>query len=294
MMGCPRLLSTATRERSNMAYLSPHLLTPPNTPQPSDLQKTIDSILLQFQLSSAKIENLPRHHLHSLLAIHLSNHSQLVLKISPPATTLLLRHEHNCLRSEAAALTILAKSPLPLPRVLKYEPTGTLLGSPFLLTNHLPGLHYSDALPYLTTSEKLSIETQLQSLQAIISQHSCPYFGLVASVGFGKANVMYKTWREAFIAMLEDVLRDGEDMMVNISYFKIREAVSKWGSHLDGVSEAKLVVLGLDNPENVLIERRTNAVVGLLDFGTAVWGDPAMATSKGNSDIKSLLYVHSR
>lgn len=89
--------------------------------------------------------------------------------------------------------------------------------------------------------------------------------------------------------MLEDVLRDGEDMMVNIPYFKIREALSKWGSHLDGVSEAKLVVLGLDNPENVLIERRTNEVVGLLDFGMAVWGDPAMATSKGHSDIKSLL-----
>ena len=84
-------------------------------------------------------------------------------------------------------------------------------------------------------------------------------------------------------------MQDGEDMMVNISYFDIRKALSGWGSYLDEITEARLVVLGLGKPENVLIERRTNEVVGLLDFGTAVWGDPAMGTSVGKSDIRSLL-----
>lgn len=111
----------------------------------------------------------------------------------------------------------------------------------------------------------------------------------MASGGRGKSGAIYKTWREAFIAMVESVMQDGEDMKVNLSYFKIREALSKWGIYLDDITAARLVILGMERPENVLIERRTNKVVGMLDFGVAVWGDPAMGTSQGNSDIRSLL-----
>ena len=82
---------------------------------------------------------------------------------------------------------------------------------------------------------------------------------------------------------------DGEDIMVNIPYFAIREAISRWESYLDDVTEARLVVPDLSKPENVLIDRKSNMVTGVLDFGGAVWGDVAMTKHERADDIKSLL-----
>ena len=288
-MHLPPLPSILPHDQLTMVYQTPHLLSPPQTPQPSNLHKTINLILQPSYLTISSMEDLSNHHLHRLVAISLSDGSRLVLKISPPSATLLLRQEHHLLTSEAAALATLAKSSLPVPQVLKYERGSTHLGRPFLLTSRLPGIKYSEVLPYLTHSDKATIEMQLRSLRSCISQHSSSTFGPAGLVATAKEGGGYKTWREAFIAMLESVMQDGEDMMVNISYFQIREAVSRWESYLDEVTEARLLVLGLGKPENVLIERRTNEVTGLLDFGMAVWGDPAMGVGGGKTDIRSLL-----
>ena len=89
--------------------------------------------------------------------------------------------------------------------------------------------------------------------------------------------------------MMESVLQDGEDMMVNIAYFEIRSVLRRLGGYLDEIVEPNLVVLGLGKPENVLIDRTTNKVVGLLDLSMAVWGDSAMGNIEGKSDARSLL-----
>ena len=288
-MRLPPLASISAHDHLTMFCPSPHLLFPPQISKPSGLQKMINSILLPPQPSILTLEDLPKNHLHRLVAIHLSNGSQVILKISPPSNTLLLRHERYLLQGEFATLLTLAKSHLPIPQVLKYEPNDTQLGSSFLLTSYLPGLKYSEALPYLAHSEKTTIETQLRSLRMIISQHSSSSFGPVGQVRLDGMGAGRKSWREAFAAMLESVMQDGEDIMVNIPYFEIRTTLSRWGSYLDEVTEAKLVVLGLGKPENVLIKTKTNEVVGLLDFGTAVWGDPAMVTFESKTDVRSLL-----
>lgn len=90
-------------------------------------------------------------------------------------------------------------------------------------------------------------------------------------------------------------------MGVNVPYIEIREAVSTRAKSLDEVREARLVIFGLGRPENVLIDRRTNDVTGLLDFGQALWGDVefgAMMEPQSEScstgpgaGAKTLLYV---
>lgn len=99
----------------------------------------------------------------------------------------------------------------------------------------------------------------------------------------------FKTWREAFSSMMESIFVDGENVMVNLPYFQIRESISRWEIYLDDVQEARLVVLGFGRPENVLINRRTNEVTGLLDFGRAIWGDADMSEQQRGDDIKSHL-----
>ena len=91
--------------------------------------------------------------------------------------------------------------------------------------------------------------------------------------------------------MLESIMMDAEDMTINLPYHAVREAASSVVKELDDVKEARLVVLGLGRPQNVLLDRRTNNVVGLLDFGQTLWGDTAFADSELCCDRKGLLLV---
>lgn len=230
------------------------------------------------------MENLGGH-LHHIKFVKLSNGSRFVLKISPLANVELLRHERHCLNSEAITLSLLAKSRLPIPQVLKFEPRSADLGSPFLLMTHLPGIRYSTVRQYLTRSERSSIDRQLRSLASIIGQHASLSFGPV-SLGKG-----YKSWRKAFFEMLESILMDGEDKLVSLPYAQIRKEAIRFGSSLDEVKDARLIVMGLGSPENVLIDRRTKEVTGLTDFGSAIWGDWAMTETAEGGGPKRLLYI---
>lgn len=95
----------------------------------------------------------------------------------------------------------------------------------------------------------------------------------------------FDTWSEAFKDMLEGILMDGEDMLVALPYSEIRQVAERMEGVLDEVKEARLVVCGLGSVENVLIERRANEVTGLLDFGTAFWGDEAWGERKGERGV---------
>ncbi len=229
-----------------------------------------------------------RGHLHGICKLRLSNGSRLVLKMSPSPNTALLRHERYFLESEATILSLLRKSSLPIPRILRYDPRSTQLGSPFLLSTHVPGVSYADALPHLTKSECRDIELQLRSVRSAISQHISPTFGPAALVASNKG---FSTWRESFKSMLESIMMDAEDMVINLPYHEIREAVFSVAKDLHDVKEARLVVLGLGQPRNVILDRRTNDVMGLLDFGRALWGDIAFSEPELCCTRKGLLLV---
>ena len=258
-------------------------LSPPLTP--CTTQKTVQRILSCSRLAVVYSENLSGH-LHCICTLRLSNDSRLILKTSPSPSAYLLRSEYQYLDTEATTLELLATSSLPIPRVVKYERRCSNVSSALLLETQLSGTRYADVKEYLTKAERTSIEKQIFALRALVHEHRSFTFG---PAGLVKAGEGYNTWREAYVAMLDTLLMDGEDMMVNLPYFQIREAVSRWESYLDDVTEARLVVPGLGEPENTLIDRRSNEVTGLLDFGRAVWGDLALTEDREQGDIKDLL-----
>ncbi|KAL9639620.1 MAG: hypothetical protein Q9164_000814 [Protoblastenia rupestris] len=263
-----------------LQYIPP---SPP--PTPCTARRAVQSIISCSRLTVNHIEEISSH-LHRVYTLRLSNGSRLCLKTSPSPSLCLLRGEYAYLETEATVLELLAKSSLPLPRIIKYDRRCSHFGVPSLLTNYLSGTRYVDALPYLTRAERANIELQLRSLRLIVSQHVSNTYGPANLV---KAGEGFETWREAFIAMFESVLMDGEDSNVNIPYFQIREAFSRWETYLDDVTEGRLLVPGLGSPENTLIDRRTNDVTGLLDFGQALWGDVDFVAERIKGDIKGLM-----
>lgn len=256
----------------------------------SPVQNFIENILVPLHLTVYQMEDISGH-LHRIRLVRLSNGSSLVLKVSPPPVTPLLRHEGYSLESEALIFSLLAKSALPVPRVIRHDARRMHIGSPFLLTTHLPGISYANVRQYLTRSERAGIERQLKSLKGVISQHTSSIYGPYGPVSLVASNQGHKSWREAFVSMLESALMDGEDMMVSLPYSQIREQLSRTKNALDLIEEARLVVLDFGQPENVLIDRRTNEVTGLLDFGRAIWGDWEMGDLEKRKGKKGLLYV---
>jgi hypothetical protein len=86
-----------------------------------------------------------------------------------------------------------------------------------------------------------------------------------------------KSWREAFLALLEAALRDTEDILVTIPYDSIRYYIAKHSNVLDEVTQPKLVALNVCNPDNVLIDQQTKRVSGLVGFSNVIWGDALMS-----------------
>ncbi|KAL8803120.1 MAG: hypothetical protein Q9182_003370 [Xanthomendoza sp. 2 TL-2023] len=254
------------------------------------LQDMIQQTLLGPSLAVAQVDVLPDH-LHSINVIHLSNRSFLVLKAGPSPITRLLRHERFLLDNEALALQILARSDLPVPRSLKHDTTTSRIGSPFLLSTFAPGVPYIEVQKLMKPSERANVERQLRFLIAAIGQHVPPQADTYGPLAHAASNRHHKTWRAAFKAMLESALMDAEDLLINLPYAQIRTEVARLDSVLDVVQEPRLVIPGLTEPRNILIEPKTNKITGLLDFGRALWGDWQIGVPEAAIGTKGQLYT---
>ena len=249
------------------------------------LQKIIQHTFPSPRVDVQEVQELPRHFFQIRL-LYLSNGSRVVLKASPPTTIPLLKIERQGLDTESFALLVLARSGLPIPVVLRHESDGKVLGSPFLLVSHLYGKPLADLLPALSRSDRLAIDRQISSFESTVAQHMSATFGPVSLVARGHG---YQTWREAFTSMLGSVLKDGEDTFVNLPYSEIRQQVAMSEYVLDEITEARLVIPGFGNADNVLVNERTKIVTGLLDFKGAIWGDTDLVTGLANTSMRGLL-----
>ena len=262
--------------------------SPPQAMDCSDLmalQEVIQHTFPSPRVDVQEVQELPRH-FFQIRVLYLSNGSRVVLKASPPTTIPLLKNERHGLDAESFSLLVLAKSGLPIPVVLRHESNGNVLGSPFLLVSHLHGTPLADLLPSLSRSDRLAIESQISSFESTVAKHMSATFGPVGLVAKGHG---YNTWREAFKSMLGSVLKDGEDTFVNLPYSQIRQQVAMSEYVLDEIEEARLVVPGFGNADNVLVNERTKIVTGLLDFKGAIWGDTDLVTGLATTSMRGLL-----
>ncbi|KAL2842346.1 hypothetical protein BJY01DRAFT_256761 [Aspergillus pseudoustus] len=214
-------------------------------------------------------------HLHSLYLVRLSNETHLLWKCSPRPTTPLLWRKHILLDTEARALSLLNREPIPcIPRLLHYDPLGDLLGPSFLIRHHIPGSTLESMESQLTSQERKAIDRSLGLLGKRISQHTSDSFGSLGQVASAAGK---QSWREAFLSLFEGILRDSEDAFINLPYGEIRYQVSRLSPVLDEILVARLVVIDFGHPSHVYVDPESKRLSGISGFGTAVWGDVYMA-----------------
>ncbi|KAK1142450.1 hypothetical protein N8T08_007812 [Aspergillus melleus] len=205
----------------------------------------------------------------------LSNKEQLLLKSTPRAMTPLLRQEKRLLDTEARVMSILKRSTAPfVPSLLHYDRRGDLFGSSFMLRPFLTGTTAQELGGQISEQTQNHVDYALGSLAHEIWQHVSPSFGSLEQVASGSGK---RSWREAFLTLFEGILRDSEDFFVNLPYAEIRHQLYRLSSALEEVRQARLVVVDLGRPSQVLLDPESKRLVGVVDLSSALWGDVYMA-----------------
>ncbi|KAI9727781.1 MAG: hypothetical protein M1834_007928 [Cirrosporium novae-zelandiae] len=255
--------------------------TPPPQPksstrEPSPDMPAIKNLVRQVLHADDAIDRVDRldASLYPMYLLHFVDIPPLVLKMSPEPLTRTLRLESQSLNSEAEILYMLRSQPkLPIPELVQYIDHSHSTGKSILLRKSISGTSYSNLAPYMNRSQKEEIERQLGTFMAAICGYVSSMFGPVSNVS---SNSGSKSWREAFTAMFESLLRDAEDMLVSVDYEELRYQLERFEPFLDEVTEAHLVFPEIGNAHDIIIDPHTNQVVGLVNFENAMWGDPLL------------------
>jgi aminoglycoside phosphotransferase (APT) family kinase protein len=206
-----------------------------------------------------------------------------VVKVSPPPHVRVLRYERDIMAAEVTVLRLLRQhTSLPVPEVHTYDASRTLLDHEFFLMDYLPGV------PLHKVRRDLSHEVQ-QRLGREIGGYLREINTIQgAAFGYGSDNMpRFATWREAYDAMLQDVLHDGEDMDVELPrpYSQIYNLACQHYAALDEVTTPYLVHWDLWDG-NILFDTETQTITGIIDHERALWGDPLMELNFGTGLYK--------
>lgn len=245
-----------------------------------DIDKIIRQAYQSPSISVGKIDALPGH-LHRIYRITLSSTlptyhgASLMLKLPPQRSNQQLSCEREALRTDSLMLGVVgADGVIPTPDCIRSEMEPYTIDSQFLLTTCLSGSCLRDVDATFSTHERADIDRQLGFFMYKISRQRLGMFGYPLQVASGLG---FPSWRQAFTSMIDSLLVDAEDRMLSLPYAHIKHHVNRLSPALDGISEARLVMIDLGSPSSIFVSEATREITGVLDFSSVVWGDPLFA-----------------
>lgn len=195
-----------------------------------------------------------------------------VLKSVPSRPVRLLRHEEDRLQMEASVLHALScRSDILTPRLIDYPNPKVQRGSLHLISGPFAGTILSDVVHSLSSGAMARIDLSLGEYVRKLSTIRGPAFGTIHP---GKHTNNSQTWGRTFAGMLESVIRDGEDALISLPYHSIRDLTRRHVASLDKITEPRLVILDVAGDKNVVVDLESCEVTGLIDYSSAIWGDP--------------------
>ncbi len=207
-----------------------------------------------------------------------------ILKIAPPSDVKVMSYEHNMMKAEAEAMQLVyEKTSVPVPKVLYYDASHSVCNADYFFMEKIEGESFFE----LNIKELISSDVQKQIYKEVgryskeinqIRGERFGYYALTEKQG--------DSWKEVFLQMLEEVLKDGErvDISLGISYEEVRKLVLQASPVLEEVKEPFLVHWDLWDG-NVFVQN--NSVSGIIDYERAMWADPLMEFNfRGHNNIE--------
>lgn len=208
--------------------------------------------------------------------ITLSDEREVVLKLSPPPNIKVLRYEQDIIHTEVDVLRLLKSTrKIPVPEIYFSDYSRTIISCDYFIMEKLQGTVYKRLKESLNQKECEQIEVEIGEINKAINDIHGTEFGY-----FNHADKRRKTWSEAFMIMIDDILQDGLDQHIKLplKYDQIRQMVASRITILDEVDIPCLVHMDL-HTGNVIVKK--GKIKGIIDCDRALWGDPLIETYFG-------------
>ncbi|KAK5995786.1 hypothetical protein PT974_04204 [Cladobotryum mycophilum] len=213
-----------------------------------------------------------------------------------------------------------------LPKLIRHGSIDTGGNTLYNISTPSVGIAISNLPTPLCSAERESVDFQTGQLLRRVSLYCSPnhVFGMAAhalpqlvtrtdpshrrnkSIEKSKSDLRSDSWSAAFHILLESALRDAEDLLLMISYDRIRYQFSRFRRFLDAVTRPSFVPIDIGDDTNTLVQRiGTNQgmcfgendgqiynkrpissiaqaqinVTGLRDWSHCIFGDPLIASS---------------
>ncbi len=218
-------------------------------------------------------EELKDGYFNAAYAITLTDGLRCVLKVAPPDTVRVLRYERDILAAEVAVMRLAReRTEMPAPDILGYDTSRRLVESDFYLMAFIEGVPLNKLRSELSPDEQHAVDRETGRYLRQMNEIEGPAFGY-----FSHPAPPGHSWRATFMAMLDGVLADGQEMgvVLPLAYDALRARVATAASILDDVTSPRLVHWDLWDG-NIFVDPATKRINGIIDFERALWGDPLM------------------
>ncbi|WP_395245142.1 phosphotransferase family protein [Agromyces sp. MMS24-K17] len=212
--------------------------------------------------------------------VRLRDGRRTVLKIAPPAGVEVLTREVDMMRTEIAAMELVReRTAVPVPRIDHADLSRDLVDADWFFMEYVDADNFGLAAeagrlePDVIAAAERELGAMNRELNGIVGE----FFGPLPGPGSA-------TWREAFTIMIEDTLRDGEKVGIDLgwTFDDIRSVLAEHADALDEVTEPRFVELDLWTKNSMI---RDGRIVAILDHERAVWGDPLMEAGLTGIDL---------
>lgn len=198
--------------------------------------------------------------------------NSMVLKVGPSPGTPVLTYESEILRTEVAVYKKLPRNLIPVPQLFAADYSHSYIDADYFFMQAIPGEVWKNVSKQISIDNRRTLMQELGRCNAAVHSIDGAYFG------YPKADVSFhhSTWGAAFLQMIDNILRDGEQRNLRLPYDAIRLAVENHLPLLNEITIPKLVdfdmwagnVFVASTPEGYKIN-------GVIDFERAFYGDPA-------------------
>nr|POE93226.1 hypothetical protein CFP56_19238 [Quercus suber] len=275
----PRASATTSSSGLGSSSASSSLATSLSIMSSSGAIRLPDQIMIQRLAGSAlqtqvvEVEKLDSY-LYRTFRLRTRQSFFYLLRCTPSRSVRLLRHEEGRIEAEATILQLLSgQSGILNARLVDYDST-KLNGSPHLICGPFSGSILSDIEPSLSKDSLAAIDQSLGQCLRCISELRGQAFGPFQR---SQRPIAHNSWAQQFSAMLETVLRDGEDALISLPYAGIRTLIHKHKASLDRIIIPRVLLLEVGDDRNIVVDPGTHHVTGIVDLSTAYWGDPFLS-----------------
>ena len=215
-----------------------------------------------------------------------TDHKNYVLKIGPLPEVQVMRYEKDIMQMEVYVLRQMEQlGNVPSPKVLFFDSSKEILSSDYFFMSFIEGKALYEVKKQLSQEQISSLSFELGTYVKSIGQVHADRFGYIL-----QPDRSYSSWAECFLAMIDEILLDAEELGVVLpySYDEIRRIYREHHDILAEVKKPSLVHKDLWEG-NIFVDSETAKITGIIDCERALFGDPIMEIDcgllRGNQDF---------